>query len=72
MLMSIYMNGKNDNDPLQDCADALLIMNDNDMDDARKYKCKKSKSLKDDDLKKIKYDDKRKKYYIFDEDGVIH
>lgn len=39
--LGIYTKGINDSSPLQDCIEALCMMNDNDMEDAIRYKKKK-------------------------------
>ena len=38
----IYIKGINSADPLQDCIEALCMMNDNDIQDALRFKNKKS------------------------------
>jgi hypothetical protein len=46
----IYTNGINSNDPLQDCIEALCMMNDNDMQDALRYKHKKIRQFNAEEL----------------------
>jgi hypothetical protein len=46
----IYTNGINSNDPLQDCIEALCMMNDNDMQDALRFKNKKIRQFNADEL----------------------
>jgi hypothetical protein len=46
----IYTNGINSNDPLQDCIEALCLMNDNDMQDALRYKHKKIRQFNAEEL----------------------
>lgn len=43
--LGIYMRGINEDSPLQDCFEALLRMNDNDIMEAQRYKQKNSGSL---------------------------
>lgn len=43
--MGIYQKGVNQDDPMQDVLNALCMMNDNDMKDAKRYKEKKIKQL---------------------------
>jgi hypothetical protein len=46
----IYTKGINDNDPMQDCIEALCMMNDNDMQDALRFKHKKVRQFNADEL----------------------
>lgn len=50
IMLGFYQKGINSDDPLRDCADALLRMNDNDIEKARRYKTKKSRLLNEDEL----------------------
>ena len=51
--------------PLQDAAEALLRMNDNDIENARRYKSKKSRLLNEDELAgTIEYDAAAHQYDI--------
>lgn len=46
----IYVKGINDSDPLQDCIEALCMLNDNDMEDALRFKNKKIRQFNSDEL----------------------
>lgn len=46
----IYTKGINDSNPLQDCIEALCMMNDNDMEDALRFKNKKVRQFNQDEL----------------------
>lgn len=46
----IYTRGLNDSDPFQDCVEALCMMNDNDMEDALRFKNKKLRQFNEDEL----------------------
>lgn len=46
----IYTKGVNSDNPLQDCIDALCMMNDNDMKDALQFKNKKIRQFNEDEL----------------------
>ncbi len=46
----IYTKGVNEENPLQDCIEALCMMNDNDMEDALRYKRKKIRQFNADEL----------------------
>lgn len=46
----IYTRGINNDNPLQDCIEALCMMNDNDMQDALRFKNKKLRQFNEDEL----------------------
>ena len=46
----IYTKGVNDENPLQDCIEALCMLNDNDLQDALRYKNKKIRQFNEDEL----------------------
>lgn len=46
----IYVKGINSSDPLQDCIEALCMFNDNDMEDALRYKTKKIRQFNEEEL----------------------
>lgn len=48
--LGFYTRGINEDNPLQDCFEALLKMNDNDIMDAMRYKSKKIRQLNEDEL----------------------
>lgn len=61
VMLGFYQRGINTDDPLQDAAEALLRMNDNDIENARRYKSKKSRLLNEDELAGI-----------MDNDATVH
>lgn len=67
---SIYSKGINDDDVITDCAAALLRLNDNDIENMRKYKEKKKKLLNNEDLSGM-INDNRQSFVIINEDGEI-
>ena len=54
--LGFYLRGINDDSPLQDCFEALLKMNDNDIQEAMRYKNKKRQQLNVDELADV-YED---------------
>ena len=46
----IYIKGINSADPLQDCIEALCMMNDNDIQDALRFKNKKIRQFNENEL----------------------
>ena len=46
----IYTRGLNNDDPMQDCIEALCMMNDNDMEDALRFKNKKLRQFNENEL----------------------
>ena len=48
--LGIYLRGVNEDNPMQDCFEALLRMNDNDMEEAFRYKGKKIRQFNADEL----------------------
>lgn len=48
--LGFYLRGINEDSPIQDCAEALLRMNDNDIQEAMRYKNKKRQQLNVDEL----------------------
>lgn len=46
----IYIKGINTENPLQDCIEALCVMNDNDMEDALRYKARKIRQFNESEL----------------------
>lgn len=48
--LGFYVRGVNDDSPIQDCFEALLRMNDNDIVEAMRYKNKKLRQLNEDEL----------------------
>ena len=65
VMLGFYQRGINSDSPLQDAAEALLRMNDNDIENARRYKSKKSRLLNEDELAgTIEYDAAAHQYDI--------
>ena len=50
VMLGFYLRGINEDSPFQDCFEALLKMNDNDIEEARRYKGKKIRQLNEDEL----------------------
>ena len=50
MTYGIYTRGINQDNPLQDCIEALCMMNDNDMQDALRFKSKKIRQFNESEL----------------------
>ena len=46
----IYTRGINSDDPLRDCIEALCMLNDNDVEDAIRFKTKKIRQFNSDEL----------------------
>lgn len=46
----IYTRGINEDEPLRDCFEALCVMNDNDIFDAKRYKAKKIRQFNENEL----------------------
>lgn len=51
--LGFYLRGLNDDSPIQDCFEALLKMNDNDIEKAMQYKNKKRRQLNVDELSDV-------------------
>ena len=51
--LGFYLRGLNDDSPMQDCFEALLKMNDNDIEKAMQYKNKKRRQLNEDELSDV-------------------
>lgn len=56
----IYTKGINEGDPLVDCIEALCMMNDNDMEDALRFKRKKIRQFNADELADVMQDSIRR------------
>jgi hypothetical protein len=70
IVYGIYNKGINEDDVLSDCAEALLRLNDNDIDDMKRYKKKKSRQFNVNELAGLNKTD-AKQFYVVDEDGQI-
>lgn len=69
---SLYVHGDNDNNPIQDCFDALIRMNDNDIHEASRYKCKKLRQLNPDELAEVFESIELHRYNLVDEYGTLY
>ena len=63
----LYNRGENTDHPLQDAFEAMLIMNDNDIHNARKYRNKKLRQLNRDELAEVCTNDKLHSFQFLDE-----
>lgn len=71
--LGIYMRGINDDSPLQDCFEALLKMNDNDIHEARRYKTKKLRQLNPEELAEVFESDEVHRFRLLDEqNGTLY
>ena len=64
-----YTRGINDDDVVFDCTEALLRLNDNDINNMKKSKQKKARQYNADELSGMLEDNKLKKYHIVDSNG---
>lgn len=67
---SLYVKGINEDSVIDDCAAALIKLNDNDIFNMKRYKDKKKKLLNNVDLAEV-IEDNRQSYIIMSEDGEI-
>lgn len=67
--LGIYMRGLNNDSPLQDCFEALLKMNDNDMYNAQKYKSKKLRQFNEDELSGVFEGNELHRFQLLDEEN---
>lgn len=67
VMLGLYVRGVNEDSPLQDCFEALLKMNDNDIQRARTYKAKKLRQLNKDELAEVFESDELHRFRILDE-----
>lgn len=71
--LSIYQNGLNEQNPMQDCMDALMQMNDNDMVKAMAYKIKKSRQFNQDELAETYEELEHARFQVLDvENGTLY
>lgn len=71
--LGIYARGLNESTPFQDCIEALCIMNDNDMEDALRFKRKKIRQFNEDELTDVLWHGDRNNIVVFDKDtGLIY
>lgn len=52
----LYMKGKNTDNPMQDCMETLVRMNDNDIENAFRYKMKRARQLNENELPDALYE----------------
>lgn len=72
VVYGIYKKGINSDDVLQDCADALMRLNDNDIERMKAYKIKKSKKFNECELSGlIDEPSSETAYYVVNEDGEV-
>ena len=67
----IYTRGINDDDVLEDCTEALLRLNDNDIERMRQYKHKKVRQYDNEQLADT-IEEVRRSYYIVTNDGEYY
>nr|DAI63525.1 MAG TPA: hypothetical protein [Inoviridae sp.] len=71
--LGIYMRGINEDSPLQDCFEALLRMNDNDIMEAQRYKQKKLRQFNEDELAEVFVSSEKHRFRLLDEsDGTLY
>ncbi|MCD8039801.1 MAG: hypothetical protein LUE96_12080 [Lachnospiraceae bacterium] len=69
----LYVRGLNNDSPMQDCFEALMRMNDNDVHKAMEYKVRKQKLLNRDELAGVYESDVIRPFVLLDEDsGVLY
>lgn len=66
--LGLYERGNNDDHPLQDAFEAMLRMNDNDIEDARRFKTKKLRQLNPEELAEVYVSDELHRFQFLDED----
>lgn len=66
--LGLYERGNNDDHPLQDAFEAMLRMNDNDIEDARRFKIKKLRQLNPEELAEVYVNDELHRFQFLDED----
>ena len=72
MTYALYIKGINNDDVVYDCAAALIRLNDNDIEQMKRYKSKKKKLLNQEDLLGIIPDEREKMWYLDDKEGEIY
>ena len=71
--LGIYMRGINEDSPLQDCFEALLRMNDNDIMEAQRYKQKKLRQFNAEELAEVFESSEKHRFRLLDEnDGTLY
>lgn len=69
---SLYAKGINNDDVVDDCAAALIRLNDNDIESMKRYKKKKKKLLNSEDLIDMIDDDREFMWYLINQEGVLY
>ena len=70
--LGFYTRGMNDDDVLLDCTEALLRLNDNDIQSMKKSKIKKSRQYNADELSGMVEDSSLNTYKIVGDNGLIY
>ena len=71
--LGLYTRGINEDSPLQDCFEALLKLNDNDIQRARNYKSKKLRQLNQEELAEVYESNELHRFRLLDEEtGVLY
>ena len=71
--LGLYVRGINNDSPFQDCYEALLRMNDNDIYEAQRYKQKKLRQLNQDELAGVYESSEIHRFRVLDEnDGSLY
>lgn len=65
--LGLYVRGNNDDHPLQDAFEAMLRMNDNDIQSARRYKTKKLRQLNPEELAEVYESNELHSFQFLDE-----
>ena len=71
--LGIYVRGINEDSPLQDCFEALMRMNDNDIMEANRYKQKKLRQFNRVELAEVFESSEKHRFRLLDEsDGTLY
>lgn len=71
--LGIYTRGLNNDSPLQDCMEALLKLNDNDIKNAMSYKSKKLRQYNEEELAEVFESSKVHRFRLLDEEtGTLY
>lgn len=71
--LGIYVRGINEDSPLQDCFEALMRMNDNDIMEANRYKQKKLRQFNPNELAEVFESSEKHRFRLLDEsDGTLY
>ena len=71
--LGIYTRGINEDSPLQDCFEALMRMNDNDIMEANRYKQKKLRQFNRVELAEVFESSEKHRFRLLDEsDGTLY